>query len=633
MSKTTMPRALRLLLGATLFCCYLSSTAAQSGHIGAESRRASTRGYDVQHYVIRTSFDVPRKTVNGEVSITLKPLSANFKSFALDAEGMKIERVTLDSGKALPSFQQQDKLLITLDRAYDPAESITVNIRYQARPKRGLYFIAAERQSRYLRPRHIWTQGEPEDNHHWFPCYDFPDDKATTEQYITTGASELAIANGTLVETTNNPDGTRTFHWRMSEPHSTYLTSLIVGDFARLTDSHENIPLEYYTYRGTEMQARRAFGKTPVMIQSFSRLLNYEYPYSRYAQTIVGNFTFGGMENITATTYADTEILSGDAKDELDTSTENLVSHELAHSWFGNLVTCKDWSHLWLNEGLATFMESAFREQQDGREAYLEEMHTNLQRYFSEDPSGNRHPLVNPRYPLSMDLFDETTYKKGAYVIHMLRETVGDDIFWRALNVYLNEFKFSNVETRDLQRVFERTSGKQLEWFFEQWAYKAGYPELRVRANYQQAQRVLTLTVTQTQRPAPMTSTVFRFPVELAIYTSSGAHTEQIEINQRMQTFSFPLDGKPLMVTFDNRASVLKKLDFPKPGGMANFLTIDGADREAHRQALFLINLGRVAQVSTENQLFSQPLFSFYGFFKMFDGGHQAGRMAENRIR
>jgi aminopeptidase N len=205
-------------------------------------------------------------------------------------------------------------------------------------------------------------------------------------------------------------------------------------------------------------------------------------------------------------------------------------------------------------------------------------MYVNMRSYLSEDPSRKRHPLLNTRYPLSMDLFDETTYKKGAYVIHMLRETVGDEMFWKSLNVYLNEFKYGNVESRDLQRVFEKTTGQQLDWFFDQWVYKAGYPELRVRSSYNPASRQLTLTISQTQKADAITPSVFRLPVEIEIVTPTGARTERIEINQRTQTFNFQLDGRPTAVTFDKRASVLKKLDFPQPRAMAAELLIDGAD-------------------------------------------------------
>jgi aminopeptidase N len=523
------------------------------------------RTFDILNYTIRTRFDVPNQTVIGDEIVTLKPLAGGFKSFDLDASSMKIEAVTLaDSNTVLQFTQPPDKLSITLDRAYEPAESISVRIKYRATPQKGLYFIQPPRNSSFTKPAQIWSQGEPEENHYWFPCYDFPDDKSTSEQFITTNPDEIAISNGALVETINNGDGTHTFHWKMDEPHSSYLISLVVGNYAKLNDTYKNIPVEYYTYKGTEQEARNAFAKTPEMMRVFSEKLNFEFPFNKYAQTIVANFIFGGMENVTATTHADTEILGNGSSSEGQISTENLISHELSHSWFGDLVTCKDWSQAWLNEGFATFMEAVFREQEAGHEAYLAELRSDTFLYLLEDSLKYRRPIVYDRYHAPIDLFDATLYKKGALILHMLRYTVGDEMFWKALNKYLNENKDKNVETSDLQRAFEETTGKKLDWFFDQWVYKAGYPELRVRSLYNISTHTLTLDVTQTQTPELDTPAVFRLPVDIEFTTVKGASTEHIEITERHQRFTFKLDSKPLKINFDKDERILKKLDFPQ---------------------------------------------------------------------
>lgn len=545
------------------------------------------RTYDVLNYTIRTRFDAPNRAVQGDETVTLKPLAGGFKSFDLDASSMKVETVTLDgTGTALQFTQPPDKLSVTLDRAYGPQDSISVRIKYRATPQRGLYFIPQSRNgsSSLTKPAQIWSQGEPEENHYWFPCYDFPDDKASSEQFITTSADEIAISNGTLVETTDNPDGTHTFHWKMDEPHSSYLISLVVGNYAKLADTYKNIPVEYYTYKGTEEQARNAFAKTPEMMRVFSEKLGIEFPFNRYAQTIVANFIFGGMENITATTHADTEIL-GNRSGEAQLSTENLISHELAHSWFGDMVTCRDWSHAWLNEGFATFMEAAFREQESGHEAYLEEMRSNTFLYFLEDSLKYRRPIVYDRYRAPIDLFDATLYKKGALILHMLRYTVGDEMFWKALNKYLNEHKDQNVETRDLQRAFEETTGKKLDWFFDQWVYQAGYPELRVRSFYDVRTHTLTLDVAQTQAPEVNTPAVFRLPVDVEFVTAKGATTEHIEIKERRQRLTFKLDARPLKINFDKDERILKKLDFQQVGGRAAAAYAFKARRSSHSRA------------------------------------------------
>ncbi|HEX8493207.1 MAG TPA: M1 family aminopeptidase [Pyrinomonadaceae bacterium] len=546
------------------------------------------RTYDVLNYTIRTRFDVPNKTVIGDETVMFKPLLADFKTFDLDAGAMQIESVTLDaSDTALQWTLPPEKLSIKLDRAYQPDETISVRVKYRTKPDRGLYFIPASRGNFFSAPRpaQIWTQGQPEDNHYWFPCYDFPDDKVTSEQYITTAANEIAISNGELLETINNPDGTRTFHWKMEQLHNSYLISLVVGDYVKLSDTFKNVPIEYYTYPGTETVAQRAFEKTPQMMEWFSKILNYDYPYNKYAQTVVASFIFGGMENITATTQSETEILRNTGE-KVSPSTENLVAHELAHSWFGNLVTCKDWSHAWLNEGFATFMEASFKEREGGRDAYLEEMESNANSYFSEDTYRYRRPIVTNRYRQPIDLFDMTLYKKGALIVHMLRETVGDEMFWKTLNRYLIENQYRSVVTADLQRAFEQTTGQELDWFFDQWVYRAGYPELRVRSSYNPTTRRLTLDVAQTQTPDATTPEVFRLPaVEIELATARGARTERIDITQRVQRFTFPLDGKPLMIRFDKGEKILKKLDFPRSRAMLAYQKEHSADIIGRREA------------------------------------------------
>lgn len=547
------------------------------------------RTYDVQHYIIRTRFDVPSKTVYGDETVILKPLSSGFQTFELDATGIEFESVKLEAdGKPLRWSQPKDRLLIMLDRAYSPSETVAVRIKYQTTPEKGIYFIPSVPASRfrgYGRPAQIWSQGEPEENNYWFPCYDYPDDKATSEQYITTGANEIAISNGELLETINNADGTRTFHWKMDKPHSSYLISLVVGNYVKLTDKYKDIPVEYYTYPGTETKAQRAFGRTPQMIEWFSERFQYGFPYNKYAQTVVANFIFGGMENITSTTQADTEILSGEG-DTPSPNVDNLVSHELSHSWFGDLATCKDWANLWVNEGFATFFEAAYKEHAEGRDAYLAELRSDASTYFAEDSFQYRRPVIYNRYNVPVDLFDSTLYKKGGVVVHMLREVVGDEVFWKALNAYLNEYKYQNTDARDLQRVVERVSGKKLDWFFDQWLYKAGYPEFRVHQSYNAETRQLTLDVEQTQTPDAMTPAIFRIPdVEVEIGTTRGRQTERIDITKRTERFTFKLEGRPRMIVFDKGERILKKLVFPQSREMTAYQLMNSTDVIARVEA------------------------------------------------
>jgi aminopeptidase N len=586
------------LFVAAVVCFQLLPVAAQSlsalQQLKGPLQTPAPRAFDTQHYQLRTRFDRAAKTVFGDEIITLKPLAENFQEVRLHAAGLTIDAITLSDTTTKLQWRQEkpDKLVVKLNRAYDASETIALRIVYRAvKPKRGIYFTPEASLSlprvKLRRPPQIWTQNEPEDARYWFVAHDYPDDLATTEQFITTTApAETTIANGKLLETHENTDKTKTFHWRMEQPHAVYLTSLVVGEFVKIEDvaklslpdgSERSVPLEFYTYAGGEKAARNAYANTAEIIRHFSKITGYPFPFNRYAQTGVAFFTqFAGMENITATTLADSLILRptlfrGENADLLPPErleVDNLVAHEIAHSWFGNLVTCRDWSHLWLNEGLSTFMEAVWQEKLAGEKAYMREMRVNQDLYLAEDRFSYRRPLVTNRYQDPSQMFDSTTYKKGGYVIHMLRRLLGDEVFWQAVNHYLTAYSRQNVTTQDLQRVFEESSGQKLEWFFQQWAYQAGHPELRVRYRYDTDKKELALTVQQTQKTDAGTPEVFRLPgVQVEITAAGGTRTETINITERSHTFTFRQENPPFRLLFDADERVLKELDYPQQPG------------------------------------------------------------------
>ena len=511
------------------------------------------RKYDVQHYSIRTSFDRRQKTVSGETTISFKPLGRDLKTVEFDSVGLKYDFVRSAANNSDLDFRlTNQKIVITLDKAYDANDLISIIFKYSAKPAKGIYFIDADIENGKIeRDAQIWTQGEAEEARYWFPSYDFPDDKATSEQFITADKSETVIANGELIEKTENSDGTNTFHYRMAIPHSTYLTSFVIGKYSKVTDAYKNIALGFYVYPGLESIVPAAYGETKEMFRIFEEITGVEYPYKKYDQTMVANFSFGGMENITATTMADTEILFARSN---KGAVEDLVSHELAHSWFGNLVTCRNWAELWLNEGFATFMEAAYREKKYGRADYIRKVKGDADQFFAFDATGNTNfALFNTLADPTDDdsLFNTVTYQKGGAVLHTLRETVGEEAFWKALNIYLNRYKFGNVETPDLQRVMEETSGKKLDWFFKQWVYATGYPQIEVQQSYNPANKKLNLTFTQIQKTGRNTPAAFILPLEAEIQTAKGEVTEKFEIASRKQNFTIQLEEKPIKIVFD----------------------------------------------------------------------------------
>ena len=544
-----------LYIGAFLFCSL--SYAAQS--IRPDLNRTSD--FDVLNYAIRVSFDRPKKRIIGDTTVTLKPTNTGFRQVTLDSVGIDYTSVTLEpGGTALKYRDQAGRVAVELGRAYSPEETVSIRFQYSAVPKKGIYFVPEQKAAENW-PGHsaqIWTQGEPDEARHWFPSFDFPSDKATTEQFITANANEKVVGNGSLVEKINNADGTVTHHFKMDIPYSTYLVSFAIGEYALVTEKYKDIPLGYYVYPGTESIVPKAYGKTRDMLRVFEELTKIDYPYAKYDQTIVASFAFGGMENITATTMADSEIFFVN-NPLFAGNVENLVSHELAHSWFGNLVTCRNWAELWLNEGFATFMEAAYREKAYGRKAYIFKIKGDAEQFLAEDAvTTKRHGLFNRTAANVSSLFDRagTTYNKGGAVLHTLREQIGDAAFWKGVNLYLTRHRFGNVESTDLKAAMEESSGADLDWFFDQWVYGVGAPKIEVRQAYNAATHTLSLTMTQTQKPEGFVPAAFRLPLDLEIRTPRGTTTEKVELRKRTETFHFKAAARPTQLTFDKDEKV-----------------------------------------------------------------------------
>ena len=556
--KNLFNRRNAIILAAFLFLT--------SGNHGQQARPDFNRAsdFDIQHYVLRVSFDRPTHKVIGDTTVRLKPLNENFRRVTLDSVGISYSSVTLEQGGTPLKFRPQGgSVIVDLDRAYSPNETVGIRFQYSAVPKKGIYFMPEQKGEGM--PGHsaqIWTQGEPDEARHWFPSFDFPSDKATTEQFITANRNETVVGNGTLVEKTDNPDGTVTHHFKMDVPHSTYLISFVLGEYAVVKEKYREIPLGYYVYPGTESVVPKAYGRTGEMIRVFEEFTQVEFPFAKYDQTIVSAFNFGGMENITATTMADTEILLVN-NPLFAGGVEDLVSHELAHSWFGNLVTCKNWAELWLNEGFATFMEAAFREKAYGRRNYIVKILSDAEEFKIDDAvNTKRNGLFNRNAGNVSALFERaaTTYDKGGVVLHMLREQVGDAAFWRAVNIYLNRHKFGSVESTDLRKAMEEASGQDLGWFFNQWVYGLGSPKLTVKQAYNPGSKTLTLTVSQTQKLDRLTPPAFRLPLDVEVHSGRNVSAEKIELRKRVETFRIKVASRPTKLVFDKDEKIPLKM-------------------------------------------------------------------------
>ena len=542
-----------VLASLSVFLLLITSGSADAQTQRRNFNRAQT--YDVEHYVIRASFDRPAKKVIGETTIRFKPLKDGLALAEFDAVGLSFTSVTLEPGGTMLKYRSlAGKISVPLDRSYAATETVTLRFKHSATPKKGVYFVSeGVEDGKVIHSEQIWTQGEPDEARHWFPSFDFPSDKATTEQYLTARSDEQVIGNGTLVEQIRNSDGTVTFHYRMDVPIPTYLVSFVIGKYARVDEKYRDIPLGYYVYPGSESIVPVAYKNTKAMMAFFEEVTRVNYPFNKYDQTVVASFPFGGMENVTATTMADTEIYAA-TNDLFKAGVEDLVSHELAHSWFGNLVTCRNWAELWLNEGFATFMEAAFREKMYGRRSYMNKIRRDAQSFLIDDAvNPKRNALFNQNADRVDELFTrpETVYNKGGAVLHTLREEIGNEAFWKGVNIYLDRHKFGSVESSDLLRAMEEASDRDLDWFFDQWVYMGGHPKLAVRRAWNERTRTMRLTVSQTQKVDRITPAAFRLPIDFEFTVSGEKIRQKLNVTKRLETFSFKLPARPTELAVD----------------------------------------------------------------------------------
>jgi aminopeptidase N len=587
-------RAVKECLLVLAFSCVVAGFGfgiAQSQTPQPQARRAGSQipppqyipshDYDQRNIKLDLRFDWDQEEAIGTATITLAPMVKDLRRVDFDAAYMSISGAALASGAPL-RFENdvtKEKLSVLLDRAYQPSEEITVVISYhtnQPPPEKragfgggGLNFIKP-RTDDPTRPRQIWSQGEAESNHLWFPCFDHPNDFATSEIVATVEKPLSVVSNGKLVEEKDNGDGTRTFDWKIDEPHATYLTSIIVGEFAAVAADYDGIPIITNVYQKEIEEGKVTAARLPEMVKFFSEKTGVKYPYAKYAQTTVRDFG-GGMENISATTQTDNMI--HDARTELDSNTDGLQSHELAHQWFGDYLTCRTWSDIWLNESFATYFQAMWDEHHLGHDDFLYlDVKANQEAYYQAWAHGQRRPIVTKNYANPDAVFDTYAYPRGGAVLHMLRTYLGEDNWWRAINHYLTTYAHQPVETAQFRIAIEETTGQPLDWFFDQWLYKMGHPVFRVSQDYDAAKKTLVIKVRQeqlldleSQYPQVV---LFQTPVDIEIGTASGNRIERVQIDAKQeQSFRFSVDSEPLLVNFDYGGTLIKELLFDKTTG------------------------------------------------------------------
>lgn len=560
-------------------------------------RATETKLTDLIHTKLWVSFDWQKSQLIGKAEITARPYFYPTSMLYLNARGMEIKSVKgtvlvykpiivkkgqkvseEDSYTKLPLnlkyVYSNDSLRIDLGRVMSSEQKYTIEIEYVAKPNelkksgseaitddKGLYFINPTGADPDKMPQ-IWTQGETQSNSAWFPTIDNPTQKMTNEIYMTVDDRYTTLSNGLLTESKKNADGTRTDHWKMDLPHAPYLVMMAVGEFKKVTDEPWNgREISYYVEKEYEPHAKAIFGKTKQMIEFYSDKLGTPYPWAKYAQIVVRDYVSGAMENTTATLHGDF-ICYQTTREMIDGAKgESTIAHELFHQWFGDYASCESWSNLTLNESFATYGEYLWEEYANGRDAADDHSAQSRFGYFAQS-SQKQVDLVRFDYDEREDMFDAFSYNKGGQIIHMLRKYVGDDAFFAALKLYLERHKFNTAEAHDLRLAFEEVTGEDLNWFFNEWYFAKGHPELEIVKSYDAATKKVKLEITQKQdfKETPL----YKLPLDVDIYAGGKKERKRIWIGDVKNTILLDAATAPDLVNVDAERQLLSKTTYNK---------------------------------------------------------------------
>ncbi|MBK8968491.1 MAG: M1 family metallopeptidase [Saprospiraceae bacterium] len=527
--------------------------------------------HDLIHTKLALSFDWEKKRAKGVATLTLRPWFYPTDKLTLDAKNFDIHSIHFE-GKTEPLKYDYDneKLVIQLGKTFTRKDKYTVVISYTAKPDeresfggsaaissdKGLYFINADGADAE-KPRQIWTQGETESNSFWFPTVDKPNERCTQEMYLTVEDKYTTLSNGILVSSKKNTDGTRTDYWKMDKPHAPYLFMMAIGEYAVVKDNWRGIPVDYYVEPKFKEYARDIYPYTTEMLEFFSQKLDFAYPWPKFSQVVVRDYVSGAMENTTAVIYG--EFVQQDKRGLLDNhwTNEKVVAHEMFHHWFGDLVTTESWANLTLNEGFANYSEYLWLEHKYGRDEADHHEMSERQGYIYSALGGG-HPLIDFGYENRESMFDAHSYNKGGAILHMLRTYLGDDAFFSGLSYYLKKHEYTDVEAHELRLAFEDVSGQDLNWFFNQWFFKAGHPNLDIRYDWDESAGMATVTIDQTQDASNDVPYIFDLPLKVDIYDADGkVRREDIRVTKRSQTFTFKAAAKPALINVDAEKALL----------------------------------------------------------------------------
>jgi aminopeptidase N len=533
---------------------------------------APDRDVEVLHLALDVTPDFKQRTVQGKATIQFKPILNPVREIRLDAVDLSVEGVTSTEG--IQGFQvTEDKVIITFVDSIPADKEASVTITYHAEPTEGLYFRTPEMGYKEG-DTHLFTQGEEIEARHWYPCFDSPNMKFTSEITCRIPEGMTSISNGRLVsEEKDSATGLMVFHWSQDKPHANYLISLCAGYFKKIEEKFRDIPIAFYTPASEINEAQTSFRDTKDMLTFFEKEIGVPYPWAKYSQVCVNDFVEGGMENTSCTTLTDSTLFT-DATENIRNS-EGLIAHEMAHQWFGDLVTCKDWSQIWLNESFATYYETLYNEHKNGRDNMLYELYGRARQITGI--SNDVNAIVRRNYDNSHDMFGYLSYPKGGWVLHMLRSQLGADLYRRCIKTYLERHQYGSVVTDDLRSVIEELTGRSFDQFFDQWLYHGRQPQLDVNYSWEESSKLAKVSIRQTQK-VDENVVLFNFPLTIRFKGKSGTTDKQITVKEREEDFYFPLEAAPEIVRLDPEYTLLAKTTFRLPNPMLYAQLADKTD-------------------------------------------------------
>ncbi len=525
--------------------------------LGNGRQYARDRLIDVSHQKIEFTPDFKERSLSGISTIQFAPIAKPLEQLRLDAYDLTVQK--LESSHPIESWNNDDKVIVVeFKKPIPTGEKAIVTIHYSAEPQDGLFF-RTEAMGYPAGDDHFWTQGEPEKHRHWFPGYDYPNERFTTEVTCHVPEDMVVLSNGTLISDTVT-NKIRTTHWHQQKEHVNYLISVIAGHFKKLQAMHGEVPLGFYTTPSHFNEAENSFRDTAKILSFLEKEIGVPYPWAKYDNVCVADFVAGGMENTSITTLTTGTLFAIDSEN--IHSSHRLDAHEATHQWFGDLLTCKDWSNLWLNEGFATYYTHLYDEHKSGRDEMLYGLFKDGEGVLN---SKDEKPIVWRGFTDPMEQFDYRAYPKGGWVLHMLRSKFGPDLYRKCIKTYVERHQFKNVETADLKVVFEELTGQSLDEFFDQWVYHGGVPLLDVSYDWDGKAKKAKLNVKQTQK---VSDKVLLFDFELPLRfvdEANQVHNRTVRIQRDTEDFSFALPSKPKIVRIDPDLTVLTRVNFRPP--------------------------------------------------------------------